>query len=63
MVRRGRGALLFCGFLLIAIGCARLSQGQFAYESLTGVVATSFLVLLGIFVIAAAILSQPKTRP
>jgi hypothetical protein len=63
VVRRGRLALWFCGLMLIAIGCVRLLQGQFAYISISGTIFTPLLIVLGLFVISIAVFSHPKKRP
>jgi hypothetical protein len=62
-LRSFRVASWFCGLMLIAIGCARLFQGQFAYISISGTIFTPFLIVLGLFFIVVAVLWHPKTNP
>jgi hypothetical protein len=62
-LHRFRVAFWFCGLVLVAIGCIRLFQGQFAYISISGTIFTPFLIVLGLFFIAVAVLWNPITRP
>jgi hypothetical protein len=47
----------------VAVGCIRLIEGQFAYISISGTIFTPFLIVLGLFFIAVAVLWRPRTRP
>jgi hypothetical protein len=62
-LRRFRVTFWFCGLMLIAVGCIRLFQGQFAYISISGTIFTPLLIVLGLLCIAVAVLWHPKTRP
>jgi hypothetical protein len=61
-VDRFRVALWVCGVLAVTIGGAGLYAGQFAYKSRFGLASTSFLIVLGLFLLTLAILWRPKTR-
>src|SRR5580698_4818420 len=64
-LHRFRVAFWFCGLTFVAVGCIRLFQGQFAYISISGAIFSLFLIVLGLFFIAIAVLVlwRPRTRP
>jgi hypothetical protein len=61
-LHRFRIVFWFLGLTFVAVGSVRLLDGQSVYMSISGAVFTPFLILLGLFFIAAAVLGRPKTR-